>query len=237
MQIKYHGHSCFEISDGEATLLVDPFLKPNNPTAVHSADEVDATHVLLTHGHADHIADAVAVCQRTGAPAVAMVEVASWLGEQGVEETFDPNLGGTVEFDWGWVKLVQAFHTNTMPGSADAPFSPTHGTPVGQAAGLVISIGGKTIYVTGDTCLFGDMELIARRTPVDIAIMPIGGHYTMDRHDAAYAAGLIGAATVIPCHFDTFPPIETDAEAFKADVELESSSEVVILAPGETHEA
>jgi len=236
MQIKYHGHSCFEISDGEATLLVDPFLKPNNPTAVHSADEVDATHVLLTHGHADHIADAVAVCQRTAAPAVAMVEVASWLGEQGVEETFDPNLGGTVEFDWGWVKLVQAFHTNTMPGSADAPFSPTHGTPVGQAAGLVISIGGKTIYVTGDTCLFGDMELIARRTPVDIAIMPIGGHYTMARHDAAFAAGLIGAATVIPCHYDTFPPIETDAEAFKADVEDQSSSEVVLLAPGETHE-
>jgi len=237
MQIKYHGHSCFEITDGQATILLDPFLKPNNPAAVHTAEEVDATHVLLTHGHADHIADAVAVCKRTGAPAVAVVEIANWLDEQGVAETFDPNLGGTVEFDWGWVKLVQAFHTNTLPGSADAPFSPTHGTVVGQAAGLVINVGGKTIYVAGDTCLFGDMELIAQRTPADIAILPIGGHYTMDRHDAAYAAGLIGAATVIPSHFNTFPPIETDAEAFKADVELESSSEVVILAPGESHES
>ena len=83
----------------------------------------------------------------------------------------------------------------------------------------MITIGGKTIYHAGDTCLFGDMELIARRHPVDIAILPIGGHYTMDRHDAAFAAGLIGAGTVIPCHYNTFPPIETDAEAFKADVE------------------
>ncbi len=98
----------------------------------------------------------------------------------------------------------------------------------------MIKIGGKTIYHAGDTCLFGDMQLIAQRTPVDIAILPIGGHYTMDRHDAAYAAGLIGAATVIPCHYNTFPPIETDAEAFKADVEAQSSSEVVILEPGET---
>ena len=237
MKVKFHGQSCFELTEGDATVVVDPFLKPNNPAAVHTADEVEATHVLLTHGHADHIADAVALCKRTGAPAVAIVETAVWLGEQGVEETFDPNLGGTVEFDWGSVKLVQAFHTNTMPGSDESPYSAGQGTPVGQAAGLVITIGGKTIYHAGDTCLFGDMELIARRHPVDIAILPIGGHYTMDRHDAAFAAGLIGAGTVIPCHYDTFPPIETDADAFKADVEDQSSSEVVILAPGEEYEA
>jgi L-ascorbate metabolism protein UlaG (beta-lactamase superfamily) len=236
MNVKFHGHSCFEVSDGSATLLVDPFLKPNNPKAVHTADEVDATHVLLTHGHADHVADAVAVCRRGGAPAVAIVELSHWLGEQGVEETHDPNLGGTVEFDWGWVKLVQAFHTNTAPGSEDAPFSPTPGTVIGHAAGLVINIGGKAIYHAGDTCLFGDMQLIALRTPIDVAILPIGGHYTMDRQDAAYAAGLVGAGTVIPCHFNTFPPIETDAEAFKAEVESQSSSEVVILEPGESHE-
>jgi L-ascorbate metabolism protein UlaG (beta-lactamase superfamily) len=227
MQIKFHGHACFELSDGTSRVLIDPFLKPNNPSAVHTADEVEPTHVLQTHGHVDHIADTVAVCKRTGAPAVAHVELAGWLGEQGVETTFDPNLGGTVEFDWGWVKLVQAFHSNTTPD----------GTSIGQAAGLVINIGGKTIYHAGDTCLFGDMQLIALRTPIDIALLPIGGHYTMDRHDAAYAAGLVGAGTVIPCHYNTFPPIETDAEAFKADVEAQSSSEVVILEPGETYEA
>jgi L-ascorbate metabolism protein UlaG (beta-lactamase superfamily) len=227
LKIKFHGHACFEFSDGSATLLIDAFLKPNNPAAVHTAGEVEPTHVLQTHAHQDHIADTVAVCKRTGAPAVAHTEVAGWLGEQGVAETHDPNLGGTVEFDWGWVKLVQAFHSNTAPD----------GTSIGQAAGMVISIGGKTIYHAGDTCLFGDMTLIAKRTPVDIAILPIGGHYTMDRHDAAYAASLIGAATVIPCHYNTFPPIETDAGAFKEDVEAQSSFEVVILEPGETHEA
>jgi L-ascorbate metabolism protein UlaG (beta-lactamase superfamily) len=226
MNIKWHGHACFELADGSANVLIDPFLKPNNPAAVHTADEVEPTHVLLTHGHQDHLADAVAVCQRTGAQTVAHTELAGWLGEQGVENTHDPNLGGTVEFDWGWVKLVQGFHSNTTPD----------GTSVGQAAGLVIHFGGKTIYHAGDTCLFGDMQLIALRTPVDVAILPIGGHYTMDRHDAAYAAGLIGAETVIPCHYNTFPPIETDAGAFKADVEADTSSEVVVLEPGGSQE-
>jgi L-ascorbate metabolism protein UlaG (beta-lactamase superfamily) len=235
MDIRYHGHACFELSDGSATLLVDPFLKPNNPSAVATADEVDATHVLVSHGHADHIADAVAVCQRTGAPAVAMVEVANWLGNHGVEETFDPNLGGTVRFDWGSVKLVPAWHTNTMPGSEEAPFSAEHGTPVGTPAGLIIRIGETTVYHAGDTCLFGDMKLIGDRHDIDVALLPIGGHYTMDREDAAYAAGLIGAGTVIPMHYDTFPPIETDAEAFKSDVESQTSSQVVVLSAGETH--
>lgn len=235
MEIRYHGHSCFELTEGSARVLIDPFLAPNNPTAVASAEEVDATHILLTHGHVDHLADAVGISKRTGAPCVAIIELANWLGEQGVEETFDPNLGGTVEFDWGSVKLVQAFHTNTMPGSDDAPFSPSKGVSIGQAAGLIVKIGGLTVYHAGDTCLFGDMKLIGERHPVDIAILPIGGHYTMDRDDAAYAAGLIGAKTVIPAHYDTFPPIQADAEAFKAEVEGAGHGEVVVLAPGDSH--
>ncbi len=170
MDIRYHGHACFELSDGDARILVDPFLKPNNPSAVATADEVDATHVLVTHGHADHIADAVAVATRNGAPAVAIVEVANWLGARGVEETFDPNLGGTVRFDWGSVKLVPAWHTNTMPGSSEAPFSAEEGTPVGTAAGLVIDVGGTTVYHAGDTCLFGDMRLIGERHSIDVAL-------------------------------------------------------------------
>jgi L-ascorbate metabolism protein UlaG (beta-lactamase superfamily) len=235
MDIRWLGHATFEISDGDATLLVDPFLKPNNPSSPVTAEEIDPTHILITHGHADHLADAVAVATRTGAPCVAIVEVANWLAHQGVEETHDPNLGGTIEFDWGWVKLVQAFHTSTMPGSEEAPYSPVHGVPGGTAAGLVINVGGRTVYHTGDTALFGDLKLIAERTPVDIALVPIGGHYTMDRHDAAVAAELIGAATVIPMHFDTFPPVETDVEAFKSEVESKTSSQVVVLEPGATH--
>ena len=235
MEIRYHGHSCFELSEGETTVLVDPFLKPNNPKAVASAEEVEPTHIAITHGHADHMADAVGVATRTGAECVAVVEIANWLEEQGVEKVYDPNLGGTVRFDWGWIKLVPAWHTSTIAGSAEAPFSPTPGTVIGVPAGLLINIGGKTVYHAGDTCLFSDMKLIAERNPVDVALLPIGGHYTMDRHDGAVAAEFVGAGTVIPIHFDTFPPIETDVEAFKAEVEASTSSSVVVLAPGETH--
>ena len=234
MDIRYHGHSCFELSDGSSTLLVDPFLKPNNPAAVVTGEEVEPTHILITHGHADHIADAVPVARRTGAHCVSIVEVANWLGERGCEVS-DPNLGGTVEFDWGWVKLVPAWHTNTIPGSAEAPFSAEHGVAIGTPTGLVIEIGGVTVYHAGDTCLFSDMKLIAERNPIDVALLPIGGHYTMDRHDAVAAAEFVGARTVIPIHFNTFPPIETDAEAFKSDVEASTSSEAVVLAAGDTY--
>jgi L-ascorbate metabolism protein UlaG (beta-lactamase superfamily) len=240
MEIKYHGHSCFELSEGGARVLIDPFLKPNNPKAVASADDVAPTHVLVSHGHADHMADAVGVATANGAECVAIVEIAEWLKEQGVETVHDPNLGGTVRFEWGWVKLVPAWHTSTLPGSAESPFSPTPGTVTGTPAGLLVNLGGLTVYHAGDTCLFGDMKLIAERNPVDVAMLPIGGHYTMDRHDAVVAAELVGAGTVIPMHFDTFPPIETDAQAFKADVEAKTSTTtttVVVLAPGESHSA
>ncbi|MDP9277476.1 MAG: metal-dependent hydrolase [Actinomycetota bacterium] len=237
MEIKFHGHACFELSDGSATLLVDPFLKPNNPVAVATAEDVEPTHIAVTHGHADHIADAVPVAKRTAAHCIAMVELANWLDSKGVAAVSDPNLGGTVNFDWGWIKLVPAWHTNTIPGSAEAPFSAEHGIPIGVPSGMLINLDGKTVYHAGDTCLFSDMKLIAERNPIDIALLPIGGHYTMDRHDAVVAAEFVGAGTVIPMHFNTFPPIETDAEAFKSDVESKTSSKVVVLEPGESHSA
>src|SRR3954447_12148660 len=235
MEIKFHGQSCFELSDGEVTVLVDPFLKPNNPAAVATAEEVEPTHIALSHGHVDHMADAVPVAKRTGAHCIAIVELAKWLEGQGIEEVSDPNFGGTVEFDWGYVSVVPAWHTNTLPGSEDSPYSAEHGIAVGPAAGLVIKIGETTVYHAGDTALFSDMKLIAQRSDVDVALLPIGGHYTMDRTDAVLAAEFVGAKTVIPMHFNTFPPIETDAEAFKSEVESETSSQVVILEPGETH--
>jgi len=237
MEIRYHGHSCFELSDGDTRVLIDPFLKPNNPVAVATAEEVEPTQILITHGHVDHMADAVPVATRTGAPLAAHVEIANWMGERGVENVSDPNLGGTVTFEGGWAKFVQAFHSNTLPGSDDAPFSAEHGTSVGQAGAWVVNVGGVTVYHAGDTCLFGDMALIARSTPIDVALLPIGGHYTMDRHDAVIAAELTGAKTVIPMHYDTFPPIETDAGAFQTDVEAALDAKVVVLAPGDAHEA
>ncbi|HMI82346.1 MAG TPA: metal-dependent hydrolase [Solirubrobacterales bacterium] len=235
MEIKFHGQSCFELSEGATTVLVDPFLKPNNPAAVHTAEEVEPTHIAISHGHADHMADAIPVAKRTGAHCIAMVELAEWLKGQGIENLSDPNFGGTVEFDWGYVSVVPAWHTNTLPGSEEAPYSSEHGIVVGPAGGLVIKIGETTVYHAGDTCLFSDMKLIAERSDVDVFLVPIGGHYTMDRRDAVVACQFVGAKTVIPMHFNTFPPIETDAGAFKADVESQTSSQVVILEPGQTH--
>ena len=237
MDIRFLGQACFELSEGSARVLVDPFLKPNNPASPVTADEVDPTHILITHGHADHIADAVGIAKRTGAHCVAIVEIASWLNGRGLDAVSDPNLGGTVEFDWGWVKLVQAFHTNTIPGSGETPFSAETGTVIGMPSGLVVNIGGTTVYHLGDTCLFSDLRLIAERTPVDVALIPIGGHYTMDRHDGVVACEFIGAGTVIPIHYNTFPAIEIDVEAFKSDVESQTSSQVVVLKPGEAHSA
>jgi L-ascorbate metabolism protein UlaG (beta-lactamase superfamily) len=224
MDIRFLGHACFELSDGDTRVLIDPFLT-GNPKAATSAEEINPTAIVLTHGHGDHFGDVVGIARRTGAPVVAIVEIANELSEEGVE-VFDPNLGGTVGFDWGWVRLVPAWHTSMTPkGTVNTP------------AGVVVSLGGKVIYHLGDTCLFSDLALVAKRTPVDVALMCIGGHYTMDRTDGVEAAKLIGAGTVIPCHYDTFPPIETDAQTFKSEVESATSSRVVLLEPGETHSA
>ena len=228
MDIRFLGHACFELSDGDTSLLIDPFLT-GNPKAAANADDLSPTTILLTHGHVDHIGDTVAIAKRAGVPVVAIVELANEIGEDDVD-VFDPNLGGTVEFDWGWVRLVPAWHTSTTPkGTVNTP------------AGMVVNFGGKTVYHLGDTALFSDLSLVSRRDEIDVALMCIGGHYTMDRHDAVHAADLVQAHTVIPCHYDTFPPIETDAQAFKADVEGKTSYEsraaekVVVLQPGETH--
>jgi L-ascorbate metabolism protein UlaG (beta-lactamase superfamily) len=223
VEIRFLGHSCFELIEGDTRVLVDPFLS-DNPSAAVGADEVDPTHIFLTHGDFDHYGDIEEIAERTGAQVVAASEIASELTEAGLENVADPNIGGTVTFEWGWVKLTPAWHTSVTPkGQVNVP------------AGLLINIGGKTVYHLGDTALFSDLNLVAGRgDPIDVALMCIGGHYTMDRIDAVTAAEFVGATTVIPCHYNTFPPIETDAEAFKADVEAQTSSKVQILQPGES---
>lgn len=220
MDIRFLGHAAFELVEGDTRVLIDPFLT-GNPKAAVSADELEPTHIFLTHGHADHFGDTVDIAKRTGAKVVAIVEIANELQEEGVENVSDPNIGGTVEFGNVSVRLTPAWHTSTTPkGTVNTP------------AGLVIKIGDRTVYHLGDTGLFSDLQLVKARDNIDVALMCIGGHYTMDRLDAVAAAELVGAQQVIPCHYNTFPPIETDAEAFKKDVK---SSEVVILDPGETH--
>ncbi|MGI9183383.1 MAG: MBL fold metallo-hydrolase [Solirubrobacteraceae bacterium] len=185
MDIRFLGHACFTLADGDTTLLIDPFLT-GNPKAAASADDVAATTILLTHGHQDHYGDTIAIGQRTGATVVAITEVAGEIEGEGLE-----------------VRNC--------------------------------NLGGKIVYHLGDTCLFSDLELVGKRHPIDVALMCIGGYFTMDRHDAVDAAELVGAKTVSPCHYGTFPPIETDAQAFASEVESATSSTVVILEPGETH--
>jgi len=222
--VRWLGHSAFHLSGGGADVLIDPFLT-GNPKAAASADEVPADVILLTHGHGDHLGDTVAIAKRTGATVVAIVELAAEIAGNGVEDVRDPNYGGTVTFDWGWVKLVPAWHTAVSPsGTAHAP------------AGLLVHYGGHLIYHLGDTALFSDLKLIAGRGDrVELALVPIGGHYTMDRYDAVTAVELVNPFQTIPIHYGTFPPIETDAQAFKQDVQNAGFSEVLVLEPGDTH--
>jgi L-ascorbate metabolism protein UlaG (beta-lactamase superfamily) len=224
VDIRFLGQSCFELKAGGTTVLIDPFLT-GNPKAAASADEMEPDVIALTHGHADHLGDTVAIAKRTGATVVAITELAGEIGGAGVENVLDPNYGGTIGFDWGWIKLVPAWHTAVSPsGTAHMP------------AGLLVHIGDRLVYHLGDTALFSDLQLIARRgDKVDLALVPIGGHYTMDRFDAVTAVEFINPQQVIPCHYNTFPAIEADAEAFKQDVQNAGFSEVVILEPGASH--
>jgi L-ascorbate metabolism protein UlaG (beta-lactamase superfamily) len=214
--LTFLGQSAVLLEADGRHVLVDPFLS-GNPKATTSPDDVPADLILLTHGHGDHLGDTVAIAKRTGAPVVAIVELANELAAEGVE-VVDLNLGGTHEFEGGWVRMVPAWHTGTSPAG-------TVHTP----AGLVINLGGRTVYHLGDTALFSDLALPAKRDAIDLALIPIGGHYTMDRHDAVEAARLVGAPHVVPVHYDTFPPIETDAEAFKRDVEDQGVGTVTVL--------
>lgn len=226
MEIRFLGHSCFELSEGETRILIDPFLT-GNPKAGAEAGELNPTHILLTHGHADHYGDVVEIAKRTGALTVAIAEIASELADKGVENTSDPNMGGTVDLGGGaWVRLTPAWHTSTTPSGL-----------VTVPSGMVVGLGGKVVYHLGDTALFSDLRLPGERDDIDVALMCIGGHYTMDRHDGVVACEFIGAGTVIPIHFNTFPAIQTDADAFKAEVEAKTSSRVVVLEPGQTHTA
>jgi len=216
LTIEFLGHSGFLLSDGTHTLAIDPFLS-GNPVATKSADEIACTHIGVTHGHADHYADVPAIAKRTGATVFAAYEICNHLNEQGHEACEPMNPGGTVAAPFGSITLTQAFHSSSFEGRY-----------MGQPCGIVAKIGGKTVFHLGDTALFGDLKLLGEMHTPDIAIVPVGDRFTMGKKDATAAADLIGAPTVIPCHYKTWPPLAQDLIGFHPQ------ASVAEMQPGES---
>jgi L-ascorbate metabolism protein UlaG (beta-lactamase superfamily) len=223
LTITWYGHSAFGLEADGKTVLVDPYLS-GNPASKTDPGSLQADTIILSHAHNDHVGDTVQITKRTGATVIATFELANFIASEGVDNTIGGNHGGTVQFDGGWTKFTPAWHTSSY-SSDKGVVAP------GLPAGHVIRFGGKTIYFAGDTALFLDMQLIAEEQ-LDVAILPIGDHFTMGPRDALKAAKMLRAGTIIPCHYNTFPPIRQDPAQFKHDVEEATASTVLILEPG-----
>lgn len=225
LSLTYIGHSAFALMDGTHSVLVDPFIT-GNPSARMIAEDFSPETILLTHAHNDHMGDTVPIAKRCGSHVIALFEIANWVGSQGVAKTTGGNMGGTIAFDGGTVKFTPAWHTSS--------FQNEHGIhAITPPAGLVVRFGGKTMYFAGDTCLFSDMKLIGEEG-LDIAVIPIGDAFTMGPRDAQRAVEFLNPKVVIPCHFNTFPPIAQDSALFKREVEERTGVRCAPMDPGET---
>lgn len=217
VKFSYYGHSAFLLDDGKYKVLVDPFLT-GNPKATVKAENVKCDFVLVSHAHGDHLGNAPEIAYNNGAAIVTTPEVISEAESIGRLDCHPMNLGGSLDLPFGRVRMTPALHSAGVPG--------------GTACGFVISIGGLNIYYAGDTALFSDMQLIGQRDRIDYAVLPIGDNYTMGIEDAAQAVRLLGAKKVIPVHYNTWPVIAQDAQAFKALTEKEAQAEVLVVEPG-----
>lgn len=206
MKLTYYGHSCFAVETAGKTLLFDPFITPNELAKSVRITEIKADYILISHGHFDHVTDAVEIARRTGATVVSNFEIVQWLGAQGVEKSHPMNHGGAWAFDFGRAKYVNAVHSSVLPD----------GTYGGNPGGFVIESAEGAFYFAGDTALTLDMTLLAEEFSLKFAVLPIGGNFTMDARDAARAAKLLNCKTVVGVHYDTFPPITIDRAAAQA---------------------
>lgn len=203
MKFTYYGHACFSVKVAGQTLLFDPFITPN-PLAQHiDIQTLAADFILVSHGHGDHVADVVAIAQRTGAVVIAPFEVGEWFEKKGVKNVQGMNHGGAAQTAFGRVKLTAAIHSSSMPD----------GTYGGNPCGFVIESTDGNFYYSGDTALTLDMKLIADQTQLRFAVLPIGDFFTMGLEDALRAAEFVGTNKVVGVHYDTFPPIKLDRDA------------------------
>ncbi len=222
VKITWLGHSCFAIDAGGHRLLVDPFLDQNDKAPVKAA-AVECGFILVTHGHFDHISDAAPIAKRTGATVLANFEVTQWLTKQGVagDKVVGMNPGGGVNQPFGRAKMTIAHHSSSMPD----------GSYGGVPGGWLLDLHGPRVYIAGDTALFLDMKLIGLGG-LDLAILPIGDQFTMGPEDSIEAVKLLNPKLVLPCHYNTWPPIEQDADAWAAQVKRQTAAEPIVLAPG-----
>ena len=215
-ELKFLGHACFMLREGNNAIIIDPFLS-GNPSAESTAEQISCQHILVSHGHDDHLGDAVSIARQNGAKVISTAEIARSCTEKGVS-AHAMHIGGKHNFDFGYVRITQAFHGSGIPG--------------GHACGFIVNFYGKTIYHTGDTGIFGDMALLGRLESIDVALLPIGDNFTMGPSDAAEAANLIKPKLVVPMHYNTWPLIAQDPAAFKQDVETRFGIPVQVMQPG-----
>lgn len=225
MKFTYYGHACFSIETAGHNLLFDPFISPNPLAASININNLNPTAILISHGHADHIADAASIAKRTNATVISNWEIITWLSNQGVQNGHPLNHGGSAPFPFGRVKYTNAIHSSSLPD----------GTYGGNPGGFVVSTNEATFYYSGDTALTYDMKLIAEEFQLRFAILPIGDNFTMGPADAAKAASLLNVKTVVGVHFDTFPYIKIDHAAAR---ETFSKAGVNLILPsiGQTFE-
>jgi len=222
--LTYYGHSAWALETKGTTVLIDPFLTGNSLAPV-AATDLRPSFIVLTHAHGDHYGDTVELAKRTGVTVIANFEMVNYAQKQGVANAHPLHIGGAHTFPFGRVKLTVAFHGSSFPD----------GTYGGMPAGVLFEVEGKRVYDAGDTALFSDMRLIGENG-LDVALLPIGDNFTMGPEDAAKAAKFLGARTVIPQHYNTWPIIAQDPQQFKRLVESSTESTVAVLKPGERFE-